>query len=63
MIPVAVMAPLPLAVIGMAFMMARMLIALVCGRVVLGMPGCAELVSLMVPGMVGCGVHPPNIYP
>lgn len=65
MIAVAVMAALAviLAVIAVAFLMARMLIARVCRRLMFGMAGRTRRVSLMMPGMGRCGIHPPNIYP
>lgn len=59
MIAVAVI----LAVIVVAFLMARMLVARVCRRLMFGVGGRTRLVSSMVPGMVRCGIHPPNIYP
>lgn len=67
MIAVAVMTPVALtmilAVIAVAFLMARMLITLMCGCLMLGMAGHARRVFLMVPGMLRRGIHPPNIYP
>lgn len=65
MIAVTVMTPLAviLAVIVVAFLIARMLIARVCRRLMFGVAGRTRLMSLMVPGMVRCGIHPPNIYP